>query len=244
MPIHDWTKVRAGTFHNFHFLWTATLSNRLNAGLLPPGFFAMAEQVVDGPEPDVVTLHTRPQPKSDNGDVAVALPPPRATFVLPAAQESERYARKARRIAIHAHELGNVVAVIEIVSPGNKASKNALRAFVRKTADLIWQGVNPLVVDLFPPGRRDPQGIHPAIWDEITEQPFELPPGKPLTLASYQAAPAPIAYVEPVAVGQALPDMALFLHEEHYIYAPLEETYQTTWNVLPIELRQLLEPPA
>jgi hypothetical protein len=239
MPIHDWTAVSAGTFHNFHFLWTATLATRLNSGLLPAGFFAMAEQVVGGPEADVLTLQARQPPEGDIGGVALAAPPPTATFVFPAAQESERYARKARRIAIH-HALGNVVAVIEIVSPGNKNSRHALRAFVAKAADLIWQGVNLLVIDLFPPGPRDPQGIHPAIWEEIGDQPFALPPGKPLTLASYQAAPTRVAYVEPVAVGERLPHLALFLHEAYYIRVPLEETYETTWNSLPGELRQLL----
>ena len=58
MPIHDWTRVKAGTYHNFHVLWMSTITNRLNAGLLPPGFFAMAEQIIGRPETDVVTLQT------------------------------------------------------------------------------------------------------------------------------------------------------------------------------------------
>ena len=147
----------------------------------------------------------------------------------------------SERIAVH-HELGEVVAVIEIVSPGNKDSKNALREFVEKAAGLIRQGVNLLVIDLFPPGPRDPQGVHKAIWDEITDQAFELPTGKPLTLAAYQALLAPVAYVEPMAVGQPLPDMPLFLYDDYFITVPLEKTYQMTWEVLPGELRQLLQP--
>ena len=71
---------------------------------------------------------------------------------------------------------------------------------------------------------------------------FELPRDKPLTLASYQAEPIKTAYVETIAVGDRLPDMPLFLYGEFGIDVPLEETYQTTWNVLPIEIRQLLEP--
>jgi hypothetical protein len=216
MPIHDWTIVRAGTFHNFHFRWTAAITDRLNAGLLPRRFFGMAEWGEDGPEPD---------------------------FVLPVPDEKERYARKANRITIR-HELGDVVAVIEIVSPGNKENRHAIRAFVEKAGELIRQGVNLLVIDLFPPGPRDPQGIHQLIWDEITDQPFELPPNKRLTLAAYQTAPKRIAYVEPGAVGDRLPDMPLFLYGEHCVNVPLEETYQTTWNVLPAELQQLLQPPA
>ncbi len=243
MPMHDWTRVRSGTYHNFHYCWIATLMNRLNAGLLPSGYFAMAEQVIGRPETDVVTLQTgaRPRPPAtSNGGTAVVSPRPMTRFVFPL--EQERYARKANRIAIH-HELGEVVAVIEVVSPGNKDRRHSLRSFVDKAVDLIEQNVNLLVVDLFPPGAHDPQGIHKAIWDEFTDQPFELPPDKPLTLAAYQVEPIKTAYVEPIAVGDRLPDMPLFLDQDVYVAVPLEETYQTTWNVLPAELRRLLEPP-
>jgi len=40
-----------------------------------------------------------------------------------------------------------------------------------------------LSVDLLPPGPRDPNGIHGAIWGELTDDPFTLPPDEPLTLA-------------------------------------------------------------
>ena len=240
MPIHDWTRVRSGTFHNFHGLWLANLTNHLNAGLLPPEFFAMMEQVVGRPNADVVALQTGSGTKSlpESGGVAVAQPKPKTSIVQ--STEQERYARKANRIAIH-HELGNVVAVIELVSPGNKDTRPAIRTFAEKVADLLRQGVNVLIVDPFPPGPRDPQGIHKVIWDEIADQPFELPPGKPLTLVSYQAEPTKTAYVEPVAVGDRLPEMPLFLVEDWYVNVPLEQTYQATWDVLPGVLRRLLE---
>jgi hypothetical protein len=114
---------------------------------------------------------------------------------------------------------------------------------VDKAIDLIQQQVSLLVIDPFPPGPHDPQGIHRAIWDELTDQPFELPPDKPLTFAAYQVAPIETAYVEPIAVGDPLPDMPLFLYDELYVNVPLEKTYQTTLNVLPVELRRLLERP-
>ena len=34
MPVHDWSKVAHGTFHHFHTLWIAHLSEQLNR-LLP-----------------------------------------------------------------------------------------------------------------------------------------------------------------------------------------------------------------
>ena len=103
--------------------------------------------------------------------------------------------RKANRIVVR-HRHGQVVAVVEIVSPGNKASKNELRTFVEKTSELIMQGIHLLVIDLFPPGKRDPQGIHKAIWDEFLEEEIVLPADQPLTLAAYDAGPPPVAYVE------------------------------------------------
>ena len=44
MPVHDWTKVDAGIFHDFHCAWIIHLKESLNEGLLPDGFYAMAEQ--------------------------------------------------------------------------------------------------------------------------------------------------------------------------------------------------------
>ena len=94
-----------------------------------------------------------------------------------------------------------------------------------------------LVIDLLPPTRRDPVGIHKAIWDEADDEPFELPPDKRLTLASYSAGIETVAYVEPLAAGDVLPQMPLFLEPGIYVPAPLEATYQTTWSVCPAALK-------
>jgi len=149
--------------------------------------------------------------------------------------------RKADRIAVR-HRHGHIVAVVEIVSPGNKASAGALRTFDEKASDLIMQGIHLLVIDLFPPSKRDPQGIHKAIWDEFVEKDFELPADQRLTLAAYDAGPPQIAYVELAAVGDNLPDMPLFLKPDYYVRAPLEDTYRMTWDdFFPAALKGLLE---
>ncbi len=243
MPIHDWPRVDPGIFHDFHQAWTIEIRNALNGGLLPRGFFAMAEQILSGPIPDVVTLKRRATPTDSRqpaGGVAVADAPPQARFVTSA--EEDLYARKANRIAIK-HQLGQVVAVIEIVSPGNKSSLHAMRSFVEKAYELLRQGINLLVVDLFPPSPRDPQGIHKAIWDEIRDEPFELPPDKPLTVAAYSAGMPQTAYVEPVAVGDPLPGLPIFLDPGTYVPAPLETTYQAVWAKCPDALREAVENP-
>jgi hypothetical protein len=241
MPIHDWTCVDAGLFHHFHQQWISNMCNALNTGCLPPDYFALVEQRIRGPIPDVLTLELSPKSKGPSngvGGLTVAMAPPRTRLIR--RTEAEIYAAKANRITVR-HKHGDIVAVVEIVSPGNKSSKAEFRAFVEKSAELIRQGVHLLVLDLFPPGKRDPQGIHKALWDEFEEEDLDLPPDKPLTLASYDAGPARVAYVEFVAVGTPLPDMPLFLKPEYYVPAPLETTYQTTWSVFPGALKGLLE---
>lgn len=240
MPIHDWTQLEAGDFHDFHQCWVVAIRNALNGGLLPPEYMAMAEQVTGRPIPDVVTLHARPSKNGDAGGVAVLSAPPTARVI--AKFERINYAKRADRVVIR-HGRGKVVAIIEIVSPGNKDSRNALRTFVEKAADILNQGVNLLVVDLFPPTPRDPYGIHKAIWDEFGDEPFEAPPGKPLIVASYLAGDSPTAYVESVGVGDLLPSLPIFLSETRYIPAPLETTYQEAWRVFPAMLKELIEAP-
>ncbi len=243
MPIHDWTHVDAGLFHNFHQSWTVNLCNALNEGGLPPDYFALVEQNIRGPIPDVLALHLATEdtePSHGSGALAVATAQPRTRLIR--RTEADTYLDKVNRITVR-HRHGDVVAIIEIVSPGNKGSKAEFRAFVQKSAEILRQRVHLLIIDLFPPGKRDPQGIHKALWDEFLEEDFELPPDKPLTLAAYDAGPPQVAYVEFVAVGDVLPDMPLFLEPEKYVYAPLEATYQTTWKVFPAVLKKLLEPP-
>jgi hypothetical protein len=242
MPIHDWTRVRANRFHDFHQSWTIAIRNSLNAGRLPPGYIAMVEQKAGGPEPDVIGLELTPKIGSSDGGVAVNLQPPKVRFVT--RSEAAGYARKDNRITVR-HPDGDVVAVIEIVSPGNKDSRHAIRAFTRKAVQLLQAGVNLLIVDLFPPSRRDPQGIHKAIWDRIHDEPFTLPPDKPLTVVAYAAGTETVAYVDPVAVGDPLPDMPVFLTADRYVLCPLELAYQTAWEQVPPPLRVPLElPPA
>jgi uncharacterized protein DUF4058 len=241
MPVHDWKRIESGLFHHFHQRWTAELCDRFNGGGLPSGYYALIEQRAGFVVPDVLTFERLPpsKSKSTKGGLAVASTPPKTRFVMSA--DSERYAAKANRISVR-HPLGDVVAVLEIVSPGNKDSRSSLRSFVEKSVELLNRGIHLLVIDLLPPTKHDPQGIHGAIWEEIRDEPFELPPDKPLTLVSYSAGPPKQAFVEPVAVGDALLSMPLFLAADVHVPVPLEETYERTWSLCPEPMRELLGP--
>ena len=221
MPIHDWTRVQSGTFHDFHQDWTVEIRRALNRGILPPGYFAMADQRVGGPEPDVLTLRSRltPAPRAPSGDTAV-LERPKTRQAAVALKSI--YARKANRISIRHHH-GRVVAMIEIVSPGNKDSKAAIEQFVRKASDFLFNGIHFLMVDLFPPTARDPLGLHELVWAALTNEPYVEPAtDKPLAAASFDAGGALEAFVEPLALGDPLPDMPLFLEPGMHVLLPLD----------------------
>ncbi|MGL4465570.1 MAG: DUF4058 family protein [Planctomycetia bacterium] len=244
MPVHDWTRGEPGDFHDFHQRWTVALANALNEGLLPADNSAMIEQATGGPIPDVVTLHTRlpdGEVANDAAGVAVAENRP-AARVVSRANEADRYARIKNRVVVR-HGRGRVVAVVELVSPGNKNSSHAVRSFVEKAADLLDQGVHLLIVDLFPPTKRDPQGIHPEVWNAFSDDPFDFQPARPLTAAAYIGGNAPTANVETFAVGEPLPTMPLFLSEHIYVPTPLEATYQESWTKHPTAVKRIIDPP-
>jgi hypothetical protein len=209
MPIHDWTRVEAGIFHHFHHSWIEEIARSLNRGLLPPDFYAMAEQFAGDFGPDVLPLHA-PEPRETN-------------------------------VAVHHVSGDRVVAMVEVVSPGNKSTRHALEQFVRKVAELVNGRVQLLILDVLPPGRHDASGIHSAIWEYIAGQEFAPPENKPLTLAAYGADLEIRAYLENVAVGDDLPDMPLFLQPDSYISVPLEVSYQAAWEAVPRRWRRVIE---
>lgn len=237
MPLHDWTRVPAGLFHHFHQDWSIEIARALNRGRLPKGFSALVEQRAAQREPDVLAIESRQGSREPDSGLMIAERP--QTRIV-RQSDKEIYSRRANRIVVR-HHLGRVVAVIELLSPGNTASRAAIRDFVEKAIDLLNAGVHLLVVDLFPPTPRDPFGIHKAIWDEIEEESFDLPSGKDRVFVAYEAGSVRSAFIETVGVGDSLPDMPVFLADDFHVRVPLEATYQATWNAGPDELRNAVE---
>ncbi|HEV3445415.1 MAG TPA: DUF4058 family protein [Gemmataceae bacterium] len=235
MPVHDWTRVEAGIFHHFHHEWISEIARALNRGLLSPPYYALAEQIASGREPDVLTLKgptAGGEPEANPpGTVSLAAAPPKVHFR--ARVEMDIYASKAKAVVIRHVSGHQVIAVVEIVSPGNKKSRHAIRAFVEKAADMLRSGVHLLIVDLFPPGPRDPQGIQKLIWDEFLDNNFALPPGKPLSVGAFVGGACQETLIEPVAFHAPLPVMPIFLTPDDYVKTPLEATYQSAWEAVP-----------
>jgi hypothetical protein len=238
--MHRWKKVDAGIFHAFHHNWITAIGNTLNGGLLSDDYYALPEQVAAGFGPDVLTLQTRPPTENDRGGTAtLARPATRFTAETP----TEFYRRKKSSVVVRHVSGDRIVAVLEILSPGNKATKDGFRALVEKACEFLEHRVHLLLVDPFPPTKRDPDGVHAAIWGEVADESFHLLADKPLTLVAYECGPVTRAYIEPVAVGDPLPDMPLYLEPDSYVAVPLEETYQTAFAMMPKRWRDVLEEP-
>jgi hypothetical protein len=65
--------------------------------------------------------------------------------------------------------------------------------------------------------------------------------GKDRTVVSYKTGDDLIASIEPVKVGDNLPDIALYLSNHLYVMVPLESTYRTTWEISPEGFRGAVE---
>jgi hypothetical protein len=241
MPTHDWSRVPVGLFHDFHQSWTVRLKDALNAGLLPPGVAALVEHRSGPRAADVLATERGLRvPQSAGSSLADLATLERPATKIVRRSSKELYSLRANRIVVR-HHLGRIIAVIEIISPGNKDSRAALRDFVEKTVDLLRAGIHVLIVDLFPPTPRDPFGIHKAIWDEFEEEAFALPAGKDRLLVAYEAGAERVAYIEPIGVGDELPAMPLILTSTLHVMTPLEPTYDDTWTASPEDLRTAVE---
>src|SRR5438270_2244230 len=106
MPVHDWKRVDAGIFHDFHHEWISTIRRALNDGLLPPEHYALAEQQAAGFGPDVLTLQNAAPDDPDDtltasssrGDSGLLLVPPRVRVT--AQSEREFFRRKKSTIVV------------------------------------------------------------------------------------------------------------------------------------------------
>lgn len=245
MPIHDWSRVDAGIFHHFHQSWIGSIARTLNDGLLPGDYYALKEQFAGGLGPDVLTLQGNgngekhgPNDRQSHHGGGVSLAAPK---LQPVAETDMAFYRRKQNIVTVRHVSDDrVVAIVEIVSPGNKAAQHPFHAFVQKAADFIEAGVHLLIIDIHRPGRRDPQGIHAAIWNAIAGEEYSLPAEKVLTLAAYECGNTVRAYVLHHEVGDPLPEMPLFLEPCQAVPVPLESTYTRAFDEVPRRWQRVL----
>ena len=232
MNVHDWSRVKAGIFHDFHHEWTSELKRALNAGRLPEDYYASVEQWTGRHFPDVLALRgSRPDfgGVSAPGGAATAVRRPRLGPV--ARIELDAFARKRPTVTVRHVTDDQVVAVIEIVSPGNKASRQELHRFFRKSAAFLRQGIHVTMLDVLPP-KSARQGLHFAFWNYLSDEASQT---TALTFASYEATGGEVeAYVLSGRAGEPPPEeLPLFLEPGGCVPLPVAATYAAAFAVLP-----------
>lgn len=241
MPVHDWTKTYAGAFHHLHVTWLVEISRALNQGLLPPGYYALGEQVIGGAVPDVLTLERIEAGRTQEAvQETPGIPAPSAlpTATITAVAEAPRYPPRPRVIAVRHRSGDRLVAMIEIVSAGNKQDAADLGSLLEKTVVALSKGIHVVLIDLHPPGPFDPQGLHNLVWAEMGQEAVKLPAGRPLQVVSYLSRRKVLSFIEPLRTGDRLPDAPLFLDDGRFIPLPLESTYMTSFEAVPGHLRE------
>jgi hypothetical protein len=164
---------------------------------------------------------------------------PKTTYVVESAPVA--YVRKKSRVVVRHVSDDRVIALVEIISPGNKSGDGVFDEFRTKVVQLLRADVNVLLIDLLPRTSRDRRGIHANIWTAVVGGKVTTTRQPPLTLVSYETGDILRGYYEPVGVGQTLPDMPLFLEYGWHVPVPLERTYAAAYKTVPLRWRRVIE---
>jgi hypothetical protein len=130
-----------------------------------------------------------------------------------------------------------LVAAVELVSPANKDRPQSRRAFVTKCAALLQQGVALAVVDLVTTRQFN---LYAELLEWIGQADSTLgtePPAIYAAALRFQTPPRRSilqTWPHPMAVGQPLPTLPLWLASDLAVPLDLETSYEDTCRVLRI----------
>jgi hypothetical protein len=204
-------------WHAFHNSWATYLSSHLNA-LLPEGYFAEAS-VQFGVEIDVAAF--------EEGGAT----PPQASWVPPPPQASLplELAGAVVEVSIFSRMGGPQLAgAVELISPANKDRAAHRDALVSRCAAYLQASVGLVLVDVVTDRSGD---LHRELLVRVGAG--DPGPGPSLSGSAYRpvernGAAAVDVWREPLAVGQRLPTLPLWLRGELCLPLELEATYERT----------------
>ncbi len=158
------------------------------------------------------------------------------------ADKPDLYSLLRRTIAVRQAVDHRAVALVEILSPGNKSTAKNFENLSDKVVAEIEMRIHALVIDLFPPNTHVPNGIVPAIWQGFGEVNSSwVQANKPLIIASFASHLFPEAYCWPLAVGDILPEVFMVVDEETQVAVALEESYSQAYRGVPEFWREVIE---
>ncbi len=204
-------------WHSFHNSWATYLSSQLNT-LLPAGYFAEAN-VQYGVEIDVATFE----------ETGASAPAQSWTPPLPHTSAPLELSAAVVEVGIFSRSGGPALAgAIELVSPANRDRAAHRDALVSKCATYLQAGVGLVLVDVVTDRSAD---LHRDLLARLGVADPE--PGSALFGAAYRPVERDGAAVldiwrEPIAVGQPLPTLPLWLRGGLCLPVELEAAYTRT----------------
>jgi hypothetical protein len=221
---------RTHPWRSFHGAWAAAMARLLNQGVLPPGYYAVPLLDRDGPiEIDVAAPRERAASLSAGGPAAPQSwepPAPGLTLAveLPAADEVE--------VQVFADEGDpRLTAAVELLSPRNKDRPQARQAFAVKCVDYLLQGSSAVVVDTVTTRRAD---MNAAILSLLGVDLSTVSTPSGLSAVSYRAVGREDEtqqvqlWPAPLALGEPLPIVPLWIASDFSVPLDLEASYQAT----------------
>ena len=95
---------------------------------------------------------------------------------IKAETDLEFYRRKQNVVAVRHVSGDHLVAIVEIVSRGNKSGRKAFDDFLRKAAEFLEHQVHLLILDLQPPTRAIPRGFMARSGTRLPARSMSGPP--------------------------------------------------------------------
>ena len=244
MPLRDHFRpltTKSGSWESLHGGWPMVIVQQIR-NQLPPGFVA-ALRVHLGPYFEINSAADESDDPTSNfgargggAGAMAALAPPRPTWAIETdAPEDDVYEVEIYNV----EEERTLVAVIEIVSPANKDRPEKRRAFAGKCGALLRKGVAVSVVDVVTIRRAN---LYAELMAFIGHPDPTLGPEPPPIYASScrwtpnaEGTRARLeAWFSPMAVGQPIPALPLWLTDSQSLVFDLERSYQQACSDLSI----------
>ena len=215
---------RTHPWRGFHGAWAAAMARLLNAGVLPPGYYAVPFLDRDGPvEIDVGTLSDLESaaPASESGDPLAwspAAPDLEVAVEWPSADDVG--------VEVFADDGDpRLAAAIELVSPRNKDRAAAREAFAAKCAEHLRRGCGVVVVDAVTTRRAD---LHADLLIALGVEPA-VATGS-LSAVSYRSvgrddAGRLLVWPAGLEVGRPLPTLPLWLGSDAAVRLDLDASH-------------------
>jgi hypothetical protein len=240
MPLRDHFRSPVNDRHRWdglHAMWPATIVRQL-FDILPEGYEAEpGVHFGNSAEIDIAAFEvSQSRPKHPgqnhaNGVIPFAEPVPTLTLETEIAEQDE--------FEVRVYDRGReLVAAIELVSPANKDRPESRRAFVAKAAALLQKGVCVSIVDLVTIRQFSLYADLLELLGHADRVLGDAPPHLYAVSLRARKQSRGRSYLDtwhyPMATGQALPILPIWLGQDLRVLLPLEDGYQETCRLLHI----------